>query len=187
VNIIDKSKFLSLILRHDPSKANIVLNVNGWANVKDILSSVHLAMNELEDIVDNNNKKRFEFNSDKTKIRARQGHSIQVDVELKQQVPPDILYHGTKTNNVNAIKIHGIMKMKRLHVHLSEDEDTALKVARRFNGNPCIIKIDSKRMHDDNYVFFISNNGVWLTDFVPSKYLFSFLFNPAYISDNKTI
>ena len=170
--MIGKSKFLSLILRHSPEKANISLDKNGWAKVDEILSSVSLSKEQLDQIVDSNNKKRFEYNNDKSMIRARQGHSIQVDVELKKEVPPRILYHGTKSSNVNLIKSNGLIKMNRLHVHLSSDELTARKVAERRDGKNLILSIQALDMYNDGYEFFLSNNDVWLTDHVPPKYIF---------------
>ena len=127
-------------------------------------------MKELEEIVETNNKKRYEFSDDKKKIRARQGHSIPVDVELKEATPPDVLYHGTAKNFVGSIWKNGIKKMSRLYVHLSGDEETARKVGKR-HGYPVVIFINTKQMREDGIKFYLSNNNVWLTEFVDKKYL----------------
>ena len=118
-----------------------------------------------------NNKKRYSFNDDKTKIRAVQGHSIEVDLELKEVVPPAILYHGTAFKNLESIKKDGIRKMNRQYVHLSMDEETAKNVATRHSGKYIILEIDTKAMLKENYKFYLSENKVWLTDFVPSKFI----------------
>jgi len=174
MNLTKKSRFLSLILRHDPESVGIVLDKNGWADVKDILSVSDLSIFQLNEVVSTNNKKRFEFNENQTKIRARQGHSVKVDVELEKKTPPKVLYHGTKSKNFIAIQKNGLMKMNRLHVHLSKDERTALTVADRRSGSSVIIQVDALRMHADGYDFFLSNNGVWLTECVPPEYLMVF-------------
>lgn len=174
MNLVKKSKFLSLILRHQPEVAGISLDKEGWANVTDILSVTDLDHTQLDEVVYQNNKKRFEYNGDKTKIRARQGHSVKVDVGLKKQTPPRALYHGTKAKNFASIQGRGLLRMNRLHVHLSKDEPTALVVAKRREGQSLIVQVDALRMHNDGYDFFLSNNGVWLTEHVPPQYLMSF-------------
>ena len=123
----------------------------------------------LDEIVETNDKKRFEYSSDGLKIRARQGHSIDVDVELKEMTPPDVLFHGTATKSVESIIENGIMPSSRLYVHLSVDEATAIKVGSR-HGSPYVFKIDSKKMVEDGCIFYLSNNGVWLTDKVSPVY-----------------
>lgn len=165
------SKFLSLILRHKPEIINIKLNKNGWANVAEILRGMKIDMETLEKIVAENNKQRFSFNGDKTKIRANQGHSVKVDVELVEKTPPEILYHGTIEKNLKSIAAQGLLKMNRLHVHLSGDIETAKKVAARRSGNAVIFKVFALEMFNDGFKFFQSENGVWLTDSVPPKYL----------------
>lgn len=127
-------------------------------------------MELLDEIVEINNKKRYEYSEDKTKIRARQGHSINVDVELKETTPPDILYHGTAETTVPAILKAGIIKGSRLHVHLSQTEETVVNVGKR-HGKPAVLKIDAKQMAEDGIKFYLSNNGMWLTDFVDAKYI----------------
>lgn len=165
-----KSRFLSLILRHKPEAADIVLSDKGWANVKEILHKCSLKMDELEQIVETNDKKRFEFDQPKIRIRARQGHSIDVDVELSPYIPTHSLYHGTGSKSMSSILKEGIKKQSRTHVHLSDDVDTALKVGSR-HGAPVILKIDAVKMHIDGFEFFKSNNDVYLTDFVPPLYI----------------
>lgn len=169
------SKFISLILRHKPETVGITLDANGWANVEQLLHGIrqsgrNIDFATLEKIVRENDKQRFSFNDDKTKIRANQGHSIQVDVELEEKIPPKFLYHGTIERNANSIDAQGILKGSRLYVHLSADVETAQKVAARRKGNPVIYKINALAMHEAGHTFFQSKNGVWLTDIVPPKY-----------------
>lgn len=175
MSITQLSKFLSLILRHKPQTIGILLDKNGWANVDELIAkmNVHgtkIDMQLLEYVVENNNKKRYAFNDDKTLIRASQGHSIEVDLEYEPQIPPDVLYHGTGEKNVQSILKFGIKKMKRHHVHLSSDVETAVKVGKR-HGNPVVFVVHSKEMHNEGFVFYISENGVWLTEFVPKEFV----------------
>ncbi len=164
------SKKLSYILRHNPGSIGIELDKNGWAKVSDILDNLSIARKELIEIVENNDKQRFSFNEDKTMIRANQGHSISVDLEFKTATPPVVLYHGTVGKFVASILKEGLQKRNRNHVHLSQDKDTAIKVGSR-RGIPVILIIDSKSMYRDNFKFYKSENGVWLTDEVPTKYI----------------
>ena len=170
------SKFLSLILRHNPKVINILLDDNGWANVNSLIDNINkysnhgITMELLEKIVDENDKSRFIFNEDKTLIRANQGHSISVDVNLKKEVPPNILYHGTVERNLSSIMREGLLPQKRLYVHLSLEIETANKVGQR-HGKPIILTIDADRMLRDGYPFYLSENNVWLTKTVPSKYI----------------
>ena len=127
-------------------------------------------MEELREIVANNNKQRYEFSEDMTRIRARQGHSIQVDVDLEEAIPPDVLYHGTAKRFVDSILKQGILKGKRLYIHLSTTVEMATKVGQR-HGAPVVLAIDAKRMSEDGNKFFLSRNGVWLTEFVDAKYI----------------
>ena len=127
-------------------------------------------MAQLEEIVSTDNKQRYSFNEDKTLIRANQGHSIPVDVELEEVTPPDILYHGTGEKFVSSINKLGLIPKSRLYVHLSKDIDTAKNVGKR-HGNPIIYSVDCKKMIADGYKFYLSVNGVWLTKEVPIKYL----------------
>jgi putative RNA 2'-phosphotransferase len=169
------SKFLSLILRHNPNTIGLTLDENGWADVSELISRANekgrsLDMALLERIVAENDKKRFSFNEDKTKLRANQGHSIKVDVELSPAIPPNILYHGTAKRFIGSIKTTGLVKGKRLHVHLSSDRETAINVGKR-HGNPIILEVDAVTMHKDGHIFYFSENGVWLAENVPLQYL----------------
>ena len=173
--MVNTSKFISLILRHKPDVIGITLDEHGWANVDDLLTGLNKAghivcMKDLEDIVSTDNKQRYSFNEDKTLIRANQGHSINVDVELKEVEPPSILYHGTTKDVLESIYEQGIKPMSRLYVHLSKDIDTATKVAKR-RRNPIILEINTEQMRKDNIKFYLSSNGVWLTKYVDSKYI----------------
>lgn len=165
-DLIKKGKHLSFLLRHD---TEYNFDKHGWREIKDLIHNHSYTMSEIEEIVITNDKKRYEFNDNKTKIRARQGHSIDVDVELTETTPPDELYHGTATRFLESIYDKGLLKGKRNHVHLSSDKETALKVGQR-HGSPFIITINSKKMNDDGIKFYLSNNNVWLTDFVDKKY-----------------
>lgn len=164
-------KKITYLLRHNPD--GLVIDKNGYVSVPSFLSKVGITQSDLDHIVDTNDKKRLAYNDDKTKIRASQGHSIKVDVELKAVRPPRTLYHGTTPDNYNNIMKTGLNKMKRLHVHLSDDEDVAYSVGKRYSKykEPIILEIDSAEMYADGYKFYLSENGVWLTDNVPSKYI----------------
>lgn len=169
------SRLLSLVLRHKPEEIGISLDKNGWALVSDLLKGMaargnKITMAELEEIVATNDKQRFSFNDNKTKIRANQGHSVKIDLDLKALVPPAVLYHGTAQKSINGIMKIGLDKMNRRHVHLSADKETALKVGSR-HGKPVILEINSKAMHDIGHTFWQSENGVWLTDKVPVEYI----------------
>lgn len=174
MNLKNISKYLSLILRHKPEVIGISLDEHGWANVEELIAGIakdhDFNMNLLEEIVRLDEKQRYSFNEDKTLIRANQGHSVPVDVELEEQVPPDILWHGTGEKYVSAIDTEGLISKSRLYVHLSKDEDTATKVGAR-HGKPVVYQVLAKKMYGDGYKFFISVNGVWLTKTVPVKYL----------------
>ena len=169
------SKFISLILRHKPETIGISLDEHGWANVDELISSINdsgkdIDMETLEDIVKTDNKQRYSFNEDKTLIRANQGHSISVDVELKEMVPPDVLYHGTAIRFLDSIKANGIKPMSRLYVHLSSYIEIAYDVGRR-HGLALALSIDAKKMYEDGIKFYRSENGVWLTKYVDQKYI----------------
>lgn len=168
------SKFISLVLRHNPDAAHITVDEHGWADVEELLAGIQstgrkIDMNILEEIVATDNKQRYSFNQDKTLIRANQGHSIAVDVELKEQEPPELLYHGTATRFLGSIEREGLKPMSRLYVHLSKDIETALKVGGR-HGVPVVLKVHSGDMYRDGYKFYLSENGVWLTQKVDTKY-----------------
>ena len=174
MSLKETSKFISLILRHKPETIGITLDEHGWANVDELIAGVAkthpIDMAILEQIVAEDEKQRYSFNEDKTLIRANQGHSIPVDVELEEKQPPEILYHGTGEKYVSSINEQGLNPKSRLYVHLSKDEATAVKVGQR-HGKPVIYQVKSGDMYRDGYKFFCSVNGVWLTKSVPVKYL----------------
>ena len=167
-------RFLSLVLRHNPAAAQITLDEHGWADVKALLAGCARAgrridRDTLERIVRENNKQRYSFNDDHTKIRANQGHSISVDVELKEAEPPKYLYHGTASRFLPAIQAEGLRKMSRQYVHLSGDFETAMAVGRR-HGIPVVVTIDAAAMAQDGVSFYRAENGVWLCGHVEPKY-----------------
>jgi putative RNA 2'-phosphotransferase len=169
------SKFLSLVLRHQPETIDLALDASGWANVEELIEKCKkhgyvFSKEDLMEIVFSNDKKRFAFSEDETRIRANQGHSIDVDLALNPSEPPVFLYHGTVAKFLQNIQQEGLQKMSRQHVHLSKDKETAMKVGSR-RGSPEILVVNSFKMHEDGFVFFISENGVWLTDYVPTKYI----------------
>jgi putative RNA 2'-phosphotransferase len=169
------SKYLSKHLRHTPERLGLTLNPGGWINVDELLSvcTAHqfpLTRAELEEVVATNDKQRFSFDETKTRIRANQGHSVEVDLQLEPQTPPDMLYHGTGEQSVPAILRDGLLKMSRHHVHLSKDVETARKVGMR-HGHPVIFAVDTVAMQQAGFTFYCSENGVWLVDEVPPQYL----------------
>lgn len=168
------SKYISLILRHKPEVIGITLDEYGWADVGQLIAGIAKTqpfdMPTLEKIVDTDNKQRYSFNEDKTLIRANQGHSIPVDVELEEIIPPEYLWHGTGEKYVKVIDEDGLISKSRLYVHLSKDHETAITVGKR-HGNPVLYRVDSGKMAQDGFKFFCSVNGVWLTKKVPAKYL----------------
>ena len=170
----DVSKYIAYILRHKPDAIGISLDEHGWANVDELISGINktysLDMEGLEEIVRNDEKQRYSFNEDKTLIRANQGHSIPVDVELEEFVPPEILYHGTGEKYSASIEEQGLIPKSRLYVHLSADYDTAVKVGMR-HGKPIVYSIAAVKMHKDGFSFYKSVNGVWLTKTVPKEYI----------------
>lgn len=168
------SIYLSLILRHKPEEAGITLDKNGWAKVDELIRGVRrkypLDMETLEEIVATDNKQRYSFNEDHTLIRANQGHSIPVDVELKVTTPPRYLYHGTATKYVGLIERDGLLPKSRLYVHLSDNVDTAMGVGAR-HGDPVVYKVYAETMANHGFIFYKSVNGVWLTKEVPIEYM----------------
>ena len=166
------SKFLSLVLRHRPEKIGLTLDENGWAKVEDLLEKLpfQLEFEALKIIVDTSDKKRFAFSDDLKRIRANQGHSVKVDLQLIAIQPPEILYHGTPAQNIPSIRGQGLHKAKRHHVHLSADVETAARVGNR-RGKAVVLQINAGEMERAGYKFYISNNKVWLTESVPSKYI----------------
>jgi len=165
---------MSLILRHKPDAIGISLDEHGWANVDELIAGIakdnEFNMDILEEIVRTDEKQRYSFNEDKTLIRANQGHSIPVDVELEEKEPPELLWHGTGEKYVESIDEQGLIPKSRLYVHLSKDEDTAVKVGKR-HGKPVLYHVKAKQMYDDGYKFYLSANGVWLTKEVTVEYL----------------
>ena len=174
MSLKDVSKYMSFILRHKPDAIGITLDEHGWANVDELIAGIakdnEFNMEILEEIVRTDEKQRYSFNEDKSLIRANQGHSILVDVELEEKEPPELLWHGTGEKYVASIDVQGLIPKSRLYVHLSKDEDTAVKVGKR-HGKPVLYHVKAKQMYGDGYKFYLSANGVWLTKEVPVKYL----------------
>ena len=170
MNITRISKYMCLILRHRPDAIGITLDEHGWANVDELLNGLEINMSELEFIVKTDDKQRYSFNEDKTLIRANQGHSIPVDVELEEVEPPEYLWHGTGEKYVANINKEGLISKSRLYVHLSSDLETATTVGKR-HGLPIIYRVAAQDMFKDGFKFYLSKNGVWLTKNVPINYL----------------
>jgi len=173
--IISISKFLSLVLRHQPETIGIELDQNGWTDVDILLKKsnsygIRLDNETLKRIVETNSKKRFAFNETFDRIRASQGHSVEIELGYTSQKPPENLFHGTGEKSVQSIFDTGLQKQNRQQVHLSADLETAIKVGQR-HGKPIVFKVLAEQMFNDKFEFFISDNGVWLTDNVPIKYL----------------
>ncbi len=165
------SKFLSYVLRHHPETLDLAIDAQGWVSVQELLEKLNnVSLEMLELVVANNNKQRFAFNEDKTKIRANQGHSITIDLAYQAVEPPLLLYHGTAIKNIESIQKMGIVKGNRHHVHLSSDVATAENVGKR-HGKPIVLEIQAKAMYEAGYQFFVSENAVWLTDVVPVEFL----------------
>lgn len=173
--LVSKGKHLAFLLRHDKDAFDAgKIDANGWREVRELVCEHGYTQQMLDDIVETNNKRRYEYSADKRRIRARQGHSIPVDVGLTEATPPDVLYHGTsKKTYYDHIVREGLKPMSRLHVHLSVDHDTALTVGARHGGteNVIVLLIDTKAMAEAGYKFYLSNNGVWLTGYVPADYI----------------
>jgi len=172
--LIRISRFISLVLRHKPQTIGLTLDAGGWASVDELISGaqrakVPLTPELLRQIVAENDKQRFAFSEDGSRIRASQGHSITVDLELEPITPPERLYHGTARHFLDSIQQQGLIAKGRQYVHLSADEATAIKVGRR-HGEPIVLVVDAARMKQDGFKFYRSANGVWLTARVPAKY-----------------
>ncbi|MCF3112063.1 RNA 2'-phosphotransferase [Niabella sp. CC-SYL272] len=173
--LLTVSKFLSLVLRHKPETIGIRLDEHGWTDVdvlieKAGLYGVSFDKALLNEVVATNSKKRFAFNDSMKKIRASQGHSVAIDLGYHHQKPPEMLYHGTGEQSVPSILSSGLEKRSRQHVHLSSDVETAIKVGQR-HGTPVVLKVAAGQMYANDFTFYLSDNGVWLTDHVPAKYL----------------
>ena len=175
MNLQNISRYMSLILRHKPEIIDISLDEHGWAAVNELINGIArnnegFDMATLEEIVKTDNKQRYSFNADKTLIRANQGHSIPVDVELEEKEPPEFLYHGTGEKYVSSILEQGLIPKSRLYVHLSKDVETAKIVGRR-HGKEVVYIIAAHEMYQDGYKFYLSVNGVWLAKGVPLQYM----------------
>lgn len=169
------SKFVSLVLRHEPHKAGLTLEQGGWVRIEDLIAGAatagcHFTRDELETVVERCDKQRFAIDEAGTQIRANQGHSTEVDLQLEPAEPPAELFHGTAERNLAGVLRGGLLKMARHHVHLSSDTQTATKVGAR-HGKPVLLAIDAAKMRADGHVFYFSANGVWLVDHVPPQYL----------------
>jgi putative RNA 2'-phosphotransferase len=169
------SKAMSLALRHNPSLFKLEVDRGGWCDVESLITQfnkkgIPLDQKVLEVIVAQNDKKRFTFNEEHNKIRANQGHSIPVDLEMEAIVPPAVLYHGTASRFVGSIRSQGLLRQKRNHVHLSDNPNTAKQVGQR-HGKAVILLIDAARMHEEGHLFYQSLNKVWLTAHVPVQYI----------------
>jgi putative RNA 2'-phosphotransferase len=173
--LVRVSKYLSLHLRHQPERLGLNLAPGGWVEVDTFLDAARangfpIARAELLRVVADNDKQRFSFDETGQRIRANQGHSVPVDLQLEPTTPPDALYHGTADRNVQAILKSGLARMSRHHVHLSATTETARRVGMR-HGRPVVLAVDAAAMSRDGFVFYRSDNGVWLVDEVPAEYL----------------
>ena len=169
------SKFISLVLRHKPEAANLVLDKYGYAQVDELVAYLNkkyggFTVTDLDTIVETDDKQRYSYNNDHTKIRANQGHSFPVDLGLEAQQPPLLLFHGTSTKYLDSIMKRGIISKSRQYVHLSKDVDTAHTVGLRHGARTVILVVSANQMWRDGYKFFLSDNDVWLVDEVPTKY-----------------
>ncbi|WP_041540489.1 RNA 2'-phosphotransferase [Catenulispora acidiphila] len=174
-NMIRLSKRMSSWLRHHPEAIGLEMDGAGWVRVDELLAKAAargqaFSRAQLEEVVAENTKKRFEFDETETLIRARQGHSIPVELGYATAEPPEVLFHGTAQNTLTLIWRDGLLPMKRHAVHLSPDKETAVKVGSR-HGKPAVLAVAAARMHAEGYTFFVTGNGVWLTDAVPAEYL----------------
>lgn len=170
-----ESKFLSRVLRHEPELVGLTLGTGGWVLVDDLLRGMkkaghRLKRDDLDLIVSDNEKRRFTLSEDGRRIRAAQGHSIAIELDLPATAPPTELFHGTAAASLDAIWSEGIKPGRRQHVHLSSDPETATRVGQR-HGRPVVLKIAAGKMHEDGHLFWQADNGVWLTDHVAPAYL----------------
>jgi putative RNA 2'-phosphotransferase len=173
--IVKTSKFLSLVLRHEPERIGLMLDSAGWVDVDALLAACcgngnPIERTDLEEVVRTSDKKRFALSDDGQKIRANQGHSVEVELGYTQQTPPARLFHGTASRFIESIRVKGLLKGERHHVHLSLEEATAQNVGQR-HGKPVVLVVNAEAMHAAGREFFLSENGVWLTDHVPAEYL----------------
>ena len=177
MDLTKTSRFLSLMLRHKPEVIGITLDEHGWADIDELIDGINSHDNKyninreiLERIVETDEKQRYAISPDGKLIRANQGHSIPVDVELKETEPPEMLFHGTADRFSESIEQQGLLPQSRLYVHLSKDVQTAKKVGMR-HGKPIVYRVNSGEMFRQGYKFYISLNGVWLTKNVPPQFL----------------
>jgi putative RNA 2'-phosphotransferase len=174
-NLKKVSKSMSYVLRHRPDSIGLTLGPDGWVLIDKLLAAFgrngkRYSKQLIETVVAESDKQRFELSEDGSMIRARQGHSVEVDLGYEPAVPPDVLFHGTATRHLASILEKGLIKGNRHHVHLSTNKETMLAVAMR-HGKPVLLAIDAKQMHADGYPFYVTGNQVWLTDHVPTRYL----------------
>jgi putative RNA 2'-phosphotransferase len=174
-DLVRASKFLSLVLRHKPEEIGLVLDQNGWADIGELIEKagrhdMALTGELIARVVETSDKQRFAIDASGQRIRANQGHSVGIDLGLEPSVPPPVLFHGTAETTVPAIRIEGLKSGQRQHVHLSPDEETAIRVGQR-HGRPAVLPIAAGAMRESGHVFFLSTNGVWLTDFVPVQFI----------------
>lgn len=174
-DIVHLSKFLSLVLRHDPAIVGLSLEAGGWVDVDKLIdgakrAGVSLDLASLRQVVDRSEKKRFTLSEDGRRIKANYGHSIAVDLGLQPSIPPDILFHGTARHLLDSIRAEGVLRGGRRYVHLSGDETTAVAVGQR-HGEPAVLAIHARLMHEDGFEFFLSESGIWLTRSVPPHYV----------------
>ena len=189
--LVKLSKYLSRHLRHQPQALGLTLEPGGWVAVETLLAAmarhgVTISRAELEEIVTRNNKQRFAFDATGERIRASQGHSVAVDLQLAPTVPPATLYHGTSRATVDAILREGLSKMRRQHVHLTAEIATAVNVGSR-HGAPAVLLVDAAAMARDGHLFYRSENGVWLTESVPPRYLHLRLLAPDEWQDSGAV
>lgn len=169
------SKLLSFVLRHDPASVGVELDPAGWVPIDQLIAQCSraghdISREKLDRVVETSNKKRFTISGDGTKIRAAQGHSFPVKLELAPTTPPPVLFHGTAVRFLDAIQAEGLKPQSRQHVHLSADTETALQVGKR-HGKPVILRIDTQAMSDRGFCFYQADNGVWLSDHVPPEFV----------------
>jgi putative RNA 2'-phosphotransferase len=181
--LVETSKFLSRILRHQPESIGLTLDEQGWANVEDLLycagqHGLALSRSLLEEVVQTSDKQRFALSPDGQRIRANQGHSLAIDLNLPPVEPPETLYHGTAVQFLDSIRTHGLQNGKRQYVHLSRLESTALQVGQR-HGKAIVLRIRAQEMYAQGYRFFCAENGVWLTAAVPTQFIDGATLNPT--------
>ena len=176
-NLKNISKFMSLVLRHKPEVIGLELDENGWADLQELITKLNIKGADVDEatihlVVETNEKKRFAFNDDKTRIRANQGHSVKVDLQLSPATPPAILYHGTAEHVLASIMKDGLLKQERHHVHLTASRGTAVSVGGR-HGKPVVLEIDAAKMVEAGFEFYLSENDVWLVEIVLPEYIIS--------------